>query len=143
MNTEKQRWKYRFNNFRRAYILLQEAADLSHENKLDQLGKEGMIQRFEYTTELAWKTIKDYLESQNIVFDLITPRTVIKEAVATKFIERGEDWMNLIDARNKMSHTYNFKNFEVAIEQIKDSYLVCFGELYEKLAEKYNDESDF
>ena len=143
MKAEKQRWKYRFDNFRRAYILLQEAADLSYENKLDQLGKEGMIQRFEYTTELAWKTIKDYLESQNIVFALITPRTVIKEAIATKFIAQGEEWMNLIDARNKMSHTYDFNQFEAVITQIKASYLACFDELHGKLLEEYDDESDF
>ncbi len=136
MKTEKQRWKYRFDNFQRAYTLLQEATDLSYENKLDQLGKEGMIQRFEYTTELAWKTIKDYLESQNIVFELITPRTVIKEAIATKFIAQGEDWMNLIDARNKMSYTYDFKKFETVIAQIKESYLACFDELHKKLLGK-------
>ncbi len=143
MKTEKQRWKYRFDNFKRAYILLQEAADLSYENKLDQLGKEGMIQRFEYTAELAWKTIKDYLESQNIVFKMLTPRAVVKEAIAAKFIARGEEWMSLIDARNKMSHTYDFKKFEAVIEQIKENYLACFDELHEKLLVKYNDEAEF
>ena len=143
MKTEKQRWKYRFDNFKRAYILLQEAADLSYENKLDQLGKEGMIQRFEYTVELAWKTIKDYLESQNIVFKMLTPRAVVKEAIAAKFIARGEEWMSLIDARNKMSHTYDFKKFEAVIEQIKENYLACFDELHEKLLVKYNDEAEF
>lgn len=143
MKAEKQRWQYRFDNFRRAYILLQEAADLSYENKLDQLGKEGVIHRFEYTTELAYRAIKYYLESQNIVFKLITPRTIIKEAIATKFIEQGEQWMNLIDARNKMSHTYDFKQFEAVIAQIKESYLVCFDELHGKLLAQYDDESDF
>ena len=133
---EKQRWQYRFANFKRAFFLLQEANELHHENKLDQLGKEGMVQRFEYCTELSWKTMKDYLESQNVVFAQITPRTVIKEAVAAKLIERGEEWMNLLDARNEMSHTYNFKRFETVIEQIGEKYLSCFDELYEKLAEE-------
>ncbi len=87
--------------------------------------------------------LKDYLESQNITFELITPRTVIKEAIAAKFIEQGEDWMSLIDARNKMSHTYDFKKFEAVIEQIKETYLACFDELHGKLLEKYDDESDF
>ena len=132
----KQRWQYRFDNFKRAYILLQEALDLLHEGKLDQLSKEGMIQRFEYCTELAWKTIKDYLENQNVVFTQITPRAVLKEGIATKFLGRGDDWMSLLDARNKMSHTYNVREFEIVIKEIKDRYILCFSELYEKLAEE-------
>lgn len=133
---EKQRWQYRFANFKRAYFLLREANDLNGGDKLDQLDKEGMVHRFEYCTELAWKTVKNYLESQNVVFAQITPRAVIKEAVAAKLIERGEEWMNLLDARNEMSHTYNFKKFEEVIKQIDEKYIVCFGELYEKLAEE-------
>ena len=132
----KQRWQYRFDNFKRAYILLQEALDLLHEGKLDQLSKEGMIQRFEYCTELAWKTIRDYLENQNVVFTQITPRAVLKEGIATKFLGRGDDWMSLLDARNKMSHTYNVREFEIVIKEIKDRYILCFSELYEKLAEE-------
>lgn len=71
------RWKYRFDNFRRALALLREAME---QETLSQLEQEGAIQRFEYTMELAWKTLKDYLESQNVVFDTITPRTVIRKA---------------------------------------------------------------
>ena len=141
MAGEKKRWQYRFDNFKRSYFLLQEAIDLLYEGKLDQLSKEGMIQRFEYCTELAWKTIKDYLENQNVVFTQITPRTVLKEGIATKFLVRGDDWMSLLDARNKMSHTYNFREFEVVIDDIKERYILCFSELYEKLAEEDADES--
>ena len=135
MTKGKLRWQYRFDNFRRAYTLLLEALDLLYEKKLDQLGKEGMIRRFEYCTELAWKTTKDYLESRNVIFLEITPRTVLKEAIAAKFLERGGDWMSLLDARNKMSHTYNFRDFETVIEQIEERYILCFGELFEKLSE--------
>ena len=136
MKREKARWQYRFANFSRAYVLLQEANDLNSESNLDQLGKEGMVQRFEYCAELAWKTIKDYLEDRGLVLPQITPRAVIKEAVAAKLIERGDDWMNLIDSRNEMSHTYDFKRFEAVIKKINKKYLPCFGELYEKLAEE-------
>ena len=141
MADEKKRWQYRFDNFKRSYFLLQEAIDLLHEGKLDQLSKEGLIQRFGYCTELAWKTIKDYLENQNVVFAQITPRTVLKEGIATKFLVRGDDWMSLLDARNKMSHTYDFREFEVVIDDIKERYILCFSELYEKLAEEDADES--
>ncbi|MBQ1657122.1 MAG: nucleotidyltransferase substrate binding protein [Rhodocyclaceae bacterium] len=63
--TEQARWKYRFENYKRAFILLREAIE---QETLSQLEQEGTIQRFEYTMELAWKVMKDYLESQNVVF---------------------------------------------------------------------------
>ena len=140
MNTEKQRWQYRFDNFRRAYTLLLEALDILYEEKLyeeklNQLGKEGMIKRFEYCTELAWKTIKDYLENQSVILLEITPRTVLKEAIAAKVIERGDDWMSLLDARNEMNHHYDFRKFEEVIREIEERYILCFSELHQKLIE--------
>ncbi len=61
-----------------------------------------MTQRFEYSIELAWKTLKDYLEHQRVVLPQVTPRTVIREAFAARIIDDGQVWM---DARNRMSHT--------------------------------------
>ncbi len=142
MTEEKKRWHYRFDNFQRAYFLLQEAAERNQDGQLDQLAKEGMIQRFEYCTELAWKTIKDYLESQNVVFEQITPRAVLREAVAAKLISNGEDWMNALDARNKMSHTYDVQKFDAVIEKIATRYLNCFAELYETLSMAYRGGGD-
>ena len=142
MTEEQARWHYRFDNFKRAYFLLQEAAESHQGGQLSQLAKEGMIQRFEYCTELAWKTIKDYLESQNVVFEQITPRAVLKEAIAAKLISNGEDWMSALDARNKMSHLYDFKQFDAVIDQIASTYLNCFGELYEKLSGPERDVGD-
>lgn len=92
--------------------------------------------------ELAWKTMKDYLESQNVVFSQITPRAVLKESVAGRLISDGETWMSALDARNKMSHTYDFKKFEVVIEDIQTKYLDCIGEFHEKLSEAYMDIED-
>ena len=138
MTEEKPRWQYRFDNFKRAYFLLQEAADSNRDGELEQLAKEGMVQRFEYCMELAWKTVKDYLESQGVVFGQITPRAVLKDAIAAKLLTDGEGWMQALDARNKMSHTYNFRTFDAVIEDIQDRYLACFGELYETLSEADN-----
>lgn len=137
MGPKKLRWQYRFDNFKRAYFLLQEASEQFHKGTLDQLGKEGMIQRFEYCMELAWKTIKDYLESQGVIFHQITPHAVIKEAVSTKFIDDGESWMKALDDRNKMSRTYDFTKFENVIEQINERYIESFGKLYENLSRQY------
>lgn len=131
---EKPRWEYRFTNFKRAYFLLQEAGELYSRGDMEQIAKEGMIQRFEFCMELAWKTLKDYMEHQNFQFATATPAIVIREAYAMKIIADGEGWMDALDARNKMSHTYDFKKFERVLEQINARYLACFGELYEKLA---------
>ena len=133
MNTQKQRWQYRFYNFKRVYFLLLEAVEEA--GALSQLEKEGTIRRFEVCMELAWKCIKDYLESQKVKLDEVTPRAVLKEAIAAKVISEGDSWMDALDARNKMSHTYDFEEFEKVIKDIQAKYIHCFGDLYEKLAQ--------
>ena len=125
------RWQYRFDNYRRAFSLLREA--IEQEDPLSQLEKEGVIQRFEYTMELAWKTLKDYLESEGVVFEQITPRAVIRRAFEAGVIQQGEIWQYALDARNRMSHTYNFATFEQVIADIRKSYIAAFAELYEFL----------
>ena len=54
----------------------------------------------------------------------------------------GEGWMNALDARNKMSHIYDFREFEIVLEKIRSSYLHCLGELHEKLSREYEHPSD-
>lgn len=125
------RWCYRFDNFHRAFALLREA--LEQERPLTQLENEGVIQRFEYTMELAWKTLKDYLESENVVLDQVTPRAVIRRAFEAGIIHRGEAWQNALDARNRMSHTYNFEIFEQVIADLRSTYFAAFDELHEFL----------
>lgn len=129
------RWLYRFDNFKRAYTLLREAMEQAEEQGLTQLEKEGVIQRFEYTIELAWKTMKDYLEYQNLVFPQITPRTIIRESFAARLIKDGQTWMDALDARNRMSHTYDLAEFERVIEDIKRHYLPVVEALYFDLLE--------
>ncbi len=134
MADKKPRWLYRFDNFQRACALLREAIDQKDGKGLSQLEKEGVIQRFEYSMELAWKTLKDYLEYQNVVIPQITPRSTIREAFAAKIIRNGQVWMDALDARNKMSHTYDLKQFENVIEDIKEYYLPAMEELYSTLS---------
>lgn len=128
------RWIYRFDNFKNAYGLLSEAITLSKTRKLTALEQEGVIQRFEYTWELAWKTLKDYLEEQGIILDTITPVTTIRAAFSAKIITNGSVWLRALDTRNKMSHTYNLKQFEKAILLIEQEYIMLFEELYAVLS---------
>jgi nucleotidyltransferase substrate binding protein (TIGR01987 family) len=121
-NSEKPRWLYRFDNFKRAFALLSEAIYIIRERKISQLEQEGIIQRFEYTWELTWKVLRDYLEYKGVVLETITPAAVIKAAVAANLIKNGEVWMDALDSRNKMSHTYDFKKFEQIIIDIEKNY---------------------
>ena len=131
--SDKPRWQYRLDNYSRAFVLLREAIHQLEERGLSQLEREGVIQRFEYTWELAWKTVSDYLAYQGVAVSPVTPRAVLKAGFEAGVIERGDEWMAALDARNKMSHTYNFEVFEEVIEQIRHRFLALFDALYEKM----------
>jgi len=136
MTNETPRWVYRFDNYKRAFLLLKEAVETMEKRELSQLEKEGIIQRFEYTWELAWKVLKDVLEGSGIVLDTVTPASTIKAAFAAKIVQDGEVWMRALDARNSLSHTYNFKTFEKVLEEIRRAYLPVFEALHLSLLEK-------
>lgn len=135
MTHEKPRWLYRFDNYKRAFLLLRQAMETLEERELTQLEKEGVIQRFEYTWELAWKVLKDYLNAEGVLLDKITPASVIRAAFEAKIINEGELWMEALDDRNKMSHTYNLQTFEAVIENIHTKYLTLFDDLYLSMTE--------
>ncbi|MEN9756045.1 MAG: hypothetical protein RL755_232 [Pseudomonadota bacterium] len=131
MSNENQdtRWKQRFSNFSRALSLLREAME-EDVFSLKQLEKEGIIQRFEYTFELAWKVLKDKMEFDGIVLDQISPKAVVRQAFAAKYINDPDTWLKMIGDRNLMSHTYDFVKFEAVIQSIADSYLPMLDEWY-------------
>ena len=130
MSTEV-RWHYRFRNFSRAYTLLREALE-REVAELNELEREGVIQRFEYTFELAWLTLKDRLEYDGVVLATVTPRNVIREAFAAKLITDGAAWTDMLTDRNLMSHTYDFARFETVIENIRNRYLALLDVLYQR-----------
>ena len=123
------RWKQRFQNFDRAFVLLREAME-NGPAALNPLEKEGVIQRFEYSFELAWKTVKDYMEASGLVFALNTPRQILKDAFSAKLIGDGQAWIDMLDHRNLLSHTYDSKIFDDAVEAIHVRYLAVIGDLH-------------
>jgi nucleotidyltransferase substrate binding protein (TIGR01987 family) len=129
------RWRQRFENFERAFGLLKEAFERVPEEMSD-LEKEGAIQRFEYTFELAWKTLKDYLVYNGVVFDPITPRSVIKQAFAARIIQDGQAWIDMLEHRNLMSHTYDDESFKTAFDSILRSYLGAIEQVFTWLKAK-------
>ncbi len=123
------RWEQRFQNFDRSVSLLREpmARGVDH---LSMLEKEGVAHRFELLVELAWKTMKDFLEHEGAVIQPATPRAVIKAAFAAGMISDGQVWIDMLDHRNLLSHTYDAATFEQVIVAIRDRYLAAIGDLH-------------
>jgi len=129
------RWKQRFQNFDRAVILLREPFERDVAT-LSNLEKEGTVQRFEFTLELAWKTLKDYLESEGQVIDPVTPRNVVKEAFTAGIVNDGQVWIDMLNHRNLLSHTYNAATFDAAVLAIRDRYREAIEDLHLWLLER-------
>ncbi|MHB8834813.1 MAG: nucleotidyltransferase substrate binding protein [Candidatus Methylomirabilia bacterium] len=123
------RWKQRFQNFDRAVVLLREPLKRGI-GTLSALEKEGTVQRFEFALELAWKTLKDYLEHEGTVIEPVTPRNVIKEAFAARILGDGQVWIDMLDHRNVLSHTYDSATFEKAVQAIDKRYSVAIDALH-------------
>lgn len=119
--------------FSRALHLLKEVEDLDL-TKLSLLEKEGIIQRFEYTLELAWKVLKDKMESDGHILESYSPKKVIKEAFKNKYIEDVDTWLDMINDRNQLSHVYSFEIFNDVIQQIQTKYLTVLNQLFLKLS---------
>ncbi len=128
------RWIQRFDNYNKALIILKNAVDLFNERKLSELEKQGLIQAFEFTHELAWKTLKDFLNDKGNK-EIYGSKDAVKEAFKYNLLENGEIWMDMIKSRNKTSHTYNEETADEIIIAIVTDYYVEFERLSEKLSE--------
>ena len=106
MTNQDTRWLQRFSNYQKALLTLFEAADLAATRALSNLEQRGLIQGFEFTHELAWNVLKDYLEEQGFV-GIIGSKNATREAFKNALIADGEVWMDMIKARNMTSHTYS------------------------------------
>lgn len=132
MHAKETRWRQRFQNLNKAYNLLQDA--VSRYNGLSRLEQEGLIKRFEYTFELAWKTLKDYLEAQGVEAGF--PREAIKAAFQHDVIEDGDVWMEMLESRNLLVHTYSEERFRNVVDKIVAAYYPALTQVLEYLEEK-------
>jgi len=125
------RWKQRFQNFEKAFKKLHQAVDLGEYSELERAG---LIQTFEFTFELAWKTLKDILEFEG--FEVKSPRETIKQAFQTGYIKDGEGWLDVLAKRNLMSHTYDDEVSEEVSDLIQNHYYFLMAELSKTLTDK-------
>lgn len=145
------RWHQRFSNYTKAFLKLEQSVafikiyymsneDIRLDNVdlsyiLDEIIKEGLIQRFEYTHELAWNVMKDYAEYQGNN-NVGGSRDATREALQLKIIEDGEQWMDMIMSRNKTTHTYNEATAEEIYNKIIEVYFPLFLSFKIKMEEK-------
>ena len=126
------RWIQRFDNYTKALTQLKSAVELANERDLSELEKQGLIQSFEYTHELAWKTIKDFLNEKGNK-EIYGSKDATREAFKYELIDDGEIWMDMIKSRNDTSHTYNEETANEIAREIKNYYFSAFEILFEKL----------
>lgn len=110
-------------NFCRAVAQLEEAVRVYAAHPADKLYRDGLIQRFEFTVELAWKSAKEFLEDQGAVITYAAPRAVLKEAYAAGLIDQPDTWNDILTARNVTSHIYSEDEATRVAMQICDSFL--------------------
>ena len=131
MDNKDIRWHQRFNHYEKALRQLQKFIAVEELNELEE---QGLIQAFEYTHELAWKTIKDFLNYQGNQ-NIYGSKDATREAFSLNIIVEGDIWMNMIESRNQTSHTYNEEVAKEIVKNIKEHYLNQFLMLKQKLFE--------
>lgn len=121
---KKIRWKQRFDNLSKAYSQLKNGLNIDSPNETEC---QGIIQSFEFTFELSWKTLKDYLENKGS--SAAFPRDVIKEAFQHEIIKDGEIWLDMLAKRNLFAHTYDEKTANQALELIRQKFYPAISTL--------------
>jgi nucleotidyltransferase substrate binding protein (TIGR01987 family) len=129
------RWKQRFQNFEKAFLFFETAIDKESYTPIE-IG--GLVQAFEFTFELGWKTVKDFLFEQGLSTNF--PREAIKEGFQTGIIEDGHTWLQMLEKRNEFSHTYNEVVAKEAVKTIKYKYYPAIWQVYRFFKDKINEQ---
>ncbi len=130
------RWIERFENYQKAKENLTAAQEFVKENGITNIAIMALVQAFEITFELAWKTLKDYLEYNGI--KVTTPRETIKESFQNNIIQDGQIWIDMMESRNKTSHTYNVDFANQLANDILEKYIPQFEILHTFFKGKIN-----
>jgi nucleotidyltransferase substrate binding protein (TIGR01987 family) len=123
------RWQQRLANYKKA---LSQLTKFIEKGELNELEEQGLIKAFEYTYELAWNVIKDFLASRGNS-SIYGSRDAIREAFSTGLIDDGEGWMAMYADRNKTSHTYNEETADEIMRNVVARYFSLFLALKEKM----------
>ena len=128
------RFVIKLNNYKNALARLHES--IIDSDKYENLTfRDGVIQRFEFTAELAWKTTREYLINEGIT-DINSPKSVMRGAYAAGLIKDEGGWLRILDDRNSTSHIYDEDDAAEIYERIKTAHIKLFDDLLEKLDKK-------
>ena len=127
------RWQQRLANYAKALEQLGSAVATSKQRPLSELEKQGLIQAFEFTHELAWNVMKDYFAYQG-TSGITGSRDAAREAFQKGLIEDGEGWMEMIKSRNQSSHTYQQKVADEIAGHIAERYFPLFQHFLHKMS---------
>ncbi len=120
------RWLQRFSNFEKAFFKLREAAEAV---SLNELERNGLVQRFEFTIDLSWKVMKDFLEEKGFNFKP-SPKDTIRLAQQNGFIDYAQELIDGFDIRNELSHDYSGEKFETSEKQLRNEIYPALKKLY-------------
>ncbi len=126
------RWRQRFSNFERLLEYLEKALHIANP---DIVQKAGLIQFFEMSFELAWNTMKDYLEGNGFM-DVKSPRAAIKKSFETGLITEGHSWLKALEDRNLTSHAYDEATTNEIVNLIRNNYYPLLRTLHAELLQK-------
>ena len=126
------RWIQRFDNYVKALARLEEAVELAAERELTELENQGLVKAFEFTHELAWKTLKDFFAEQGQQ-QLYGSKDTTRLAFQNGLVENGLAWMDMIKSRNESVHTYNRETADEIAGKICSEYYSEFETLKQKL----------
>lgn len=111
-------------NYQNAVKRLEEAIARYQAAPDDTLYRDGLIQRFEFTFELAWKSLKEYMEDQGVMMTIVSPRSVLKEAYSMGIINGPELWNEAVDSRNLMSHIYDESTAVAIADRVSKEFII-------------------
>lgn len=134
MDSNLPRWEQKQQSYHKTLNRLANVVDEMNKRQLNDIEADGLIQRFEFTFELAWKLIKSYAEYQGIDKEIMGSRDAIRWAFESRLIDRSDVWMEMVKRRNDTSHTYDESIASEVCLRIKDSYYQAFVELFEKMS---------
>lgn len=138
MTTQDIRWVQRFANYTKA---LEQLSRFIEHGELNEFEEQGLIQSFEYTHELAWKTLKDLVESRGNS-EIFGSKDATKKAFKLGLILDGEIWMSMIKDRNQTTHAYNEETTQQIASAIRQNYFPEFIRLQETLLDLSNKEQN-
>ena len=130
-NNEEDRWRQRLEHFERAYAQLDRACAQSSYSELELAG---LVKMFEFTFELAWKTLKDLLFYEG--YEVNSPREILRQAFEIGMVQEIDLWLETLGSRNRLTHTYDEQAAKAAASLIKSTYLPMIRHLLETLRKR-------